>query len=380
MKWLRIIHSTNPKTGGVIESVIQSSLALQSFGHQVEIVCLDAPNAEWLHQYSLKIYALGSGILNYGYCPAFKQWLKIHYSSYEVFIIEGLWQYHSMISCKILTQNHCLYYVYPHGMLDPWFQKFRLKHYKKQFYWYFYEYQVLHQAKAVLFTTKLEQELAINSFKPYACDSRVIPIGTAGCMIQRETAIMQFYSHYPQLIFQPFILYLARIHPKKGLDLLLSSLASLKSKGYTPHLVIAGPDSIGWQAELIKLTQQLAIESQISWIGMLTAELKWGAYYAAQAFILPSHSENFALTVAESLSCSLPVLISNKVQIYPEIQHYQAGLIAENSQFGCEQLLQQWQHLTEHDYMQMRIQARHCFMDCFNITQNTQQLITFISE
>ena len=73
-------------------------------------------------------------------------------------------------------------------------------------------------------------------------------------------------------------------------------------------LVIAGPDQMGWQAELINIAKQLGVHDKILWAGMLQGDLKWGAFRAADAFILPSHQENFGIVVAEALSANLPVL------------------------------------------------------------------------
>jgi glycosyltransferase involved in cell wall biosynthesis len=76
---------------------------------------------------------------------------------------------------------------------------------------------------------------------------------------------------------------------------------------------MAGPDQAGWQMKLEIQAEKLGISERVSWTGMLSGDLKWGAFHAADVFILPSHQENFGIVVAEALSCSLPVLISNKV-------------------------------------------------------------------
>ena len=91
---------------------------------------------------------------------------------------------------------------------------------------------------------------------------------------------------------------------------------------------MAGPDQIGWQSKLESLSKQLNLNDKITWAGMLSGDLKWGAFYASDVFILPSHQENFGVAIAEALACSIPVLITDKVNIWREIK--------TERRFGCK--------------------------------------------
>jgi glycosyltransferase involved in cell wall biosynthesis len=112
---------------------------------------------------------------------------------------------------------------------------------------------------------------------------------------------------------------------------------------------------------------------------MLSGDLKWGAYHCADAFILPSHQENFGIVVAEALSCNLPVLISNKVNIWREIENDSAGLIADDTLEGCNQLVQEWQQLSETEKDTYSVKARECFLNNFEINKAAESLISALN-
>ena len=136
MKILRSIRSLNPAIGGPIESVRQSSIALVRAGHSVEIVSLDAPTDPWVSHFPVKVHALGPGRGTYGYASRFTPWIKAHHANYDAVIVQGIWQYHSFGVWRALRGTATPYFVFPHGMLDPWFKRtYPLKHLKKWLYW-----------------------------------------------------------------------------------------------------------------------------------------------------------------------------------------------------------------------------------------------------
>lgn len=167
---------------------------------------------------------------------------------------------------------------------------------------------------------------------------------------------------------------MSRIHEKKGCDLLLEAFAQVAQQDNRLHLVMAGPDQTGWAASLMKQAQQLGIAERITWPGMLQGDDKWGAFYASEVFCLPSHQENFGIVVAEALACGKPVLISNKVNIWREIQDDSAGFVDSDTVEGTVRNLQSWLLLQPSDYVAMSERAWGCFETQFHIQRAALRL------
>jgi glycosyltransferase involved in cell wall biosynthesis len=264
--------------------------------------------------------------------------------------------------------------VFTHGMLDPWFaRQYPLKHAKKWLYWPWGEYRVLRDARAVLFTSEEERRQARMSFPLYRANEVVVSYGTPGvsgdACVQRKA----FLAAFPQLRDRRLLLFLGRIHPKKGVDLLLEAFAGLADAHPDLLLVIAGPDS--GTAAMLKRRAAQCIPGRVTWTGMLEGDAKWGAFHCAEAFVLPSHQENFGIAVAEALSCGTPVLISDKVNIWREIEADGAGLVAQDTPAGTRGLLSRWLQLDEASRTGLRGAARRCFERRFHIEAAADSLL-----
>lgn len=332
-----------------MEAVRQSSAILANRGHQVEIVSLDAPGDPWLREFPVPAHALGPGRGSYGYAPRFTQWIKERHVEYDAVIVHGLWQYSSFGVWRALRGTTTPYFVFPHGMLDPWFNRtYPLKHIKKILYWPWAEYRVLRDAAAVLFTSEEERRSARESFSPYRCNEVVVNYGTATPDVDLENARRDFSNSFPQLREKRFLLFLGRLHEKKGCELLIQTFAAIRNSmraDRSLHLVIAGPCADESYLQHLKRLAATTTggdreESPVTFTSMLTGNLKWGAFAAADAFVLPSHQENFGIAVVEALACSTPVLISNKVNIWREIVNDGAGFADEDDRDGTTRLLE----------------------------------------
>src|SRR5256885_3227967 len=245
-------------------------------------------------------------------------------------------------------------------MLDPWFKRtYPLKHIKKLLYWPWAEYRVLRDAAAVLFTSEEERRLARESFGLYQCKEVVVNYGTAA-PVNLESARNAFSDAFPNLRGERFILFLGRLHEKKGCDLLIEAFGQLRNSAGRIQLVMAGPCA---QPDYLRHLQQMAATSDgmISFPGMLSGDVKWGALSAAEAFVLPSHQENFGIAVAEALACGTPVLISNKINIWREIEADGAGYVENDDLPGTINLLKRWRATPEIPRAEMRKNAQNCF-------------------
>jgi glycosyltransferase involved in cell wall biosynthesis len=381
MKLLHCIRSADPQTGGPIEGVRQFTRILTERGHQVEIVTLDAPTAPWLKDLPVRAHGCGPVSSSYGYKSGFIDWLEEKSKSKDAVIGNGIWQYNSFATRVACRRSDTPYFVFLHGMLDPWFKRtYPFKHLKKWLYWPWGEYRVLRDARAVLFTCEEERRLARESFWLYK--AREMVLGYGSCFPEGDSVeqIRIFDRKYPDLESRRILLFLGRIHPKKGLDLLLKAFARVAHRDSTLHLVIAGPDQIGWRTQLEKLSIELHIDNRVAWLGMLKGDLKWGAIRSAEAFILPSHQENFGIVVAEAMSCGVPVLISNQVNIWREIQMDRAGFVEPDDLQGTIRLLETWLNLDEIQRQDISRNALHCFKERFEMTSIAERMIAFFEK
>ena len=144
------------------------------------------------------------------------------------------------------------------------------------------------------------------------------------------------------------------------------------------HLLMVGPDQVGWQADLESLSETLGIKNRITWAGMLRDERKWAALAASEVFVLPSHQENFGIVVAEALACSIPVLISNQINIWREVQSENAGFVEEDTLSGTINLFEAWNRLGEADRSTMRANCRRCFDRHFDLDHNASRFIDLL--
>jgi len=386
MKLLYVIPSLEPAAGGTAEMVKIIGKSQQDLGHQVEVLSLDVPGSPWLIQSPIKVHALGKGLLFYGYNPKMREWLLAHASEYDAIIINGLWQYTSFGTWSALRKKRLSYFVFTHGMLDPWFKEtYPLKHLKKWLYWPWTDYRVLRDARAVFFTSEQERLLARRSFWLYRCVEKVVSLGTlpppGDRVLQREL----FFQQFPNLKAKRIILFLGRVHEKKGCDLLIQAFASLLSEPACAnreeiHLVIAGPcASAAYLEELQQLAARTCPASSVTWTGLLSGDVKWGALHAAEIFALPSHNENFGISVSESISCGVPVLISNKVNIFEEIERDGAGLVENDDLEGARRLLSRWFSMPAEKQQAMKEASERCFLSRFEAHGAARRVIDMIA-
>lgn len=359
--------------------VNQLTRRLTQLGHRVDVVTLDSPSAAWLKEVSGIALALGPGKGSYGYSRRFRRWLTENVGNYDAVIVHGIWGYHSRAVRQACLQASTPYFVFIHGALDPWFKRrFPLKHAKKWLYWRLSEHSSLSKAQAVIFTQTSERNLARQSFKPYRFNEAIIPLGIdepeGEPLLQRDV----LFSKFPELREKRILLFLSRLHPKKGCDLLIEAFARVAQLDGRLHLVVAGPDECNLERKLRELTDELQIADRVTWPGMLTGEVKWGAYRAAEVFVLISHSENFGIVLAEALACGLPVLTTNKVNIYREIEDFGAGLIGTDTVDSAESLMRSWLSMPEDDRAAMRQRARVCYIENFGAQNAAVSLLHLV--
>jgi glycosyltransferase involved in cell wall biosynthesis len=386
MKILRVITSMDPAGGGVCQGLRNTIPEMQKLGIQTEVVCLDNPDSAFIKLDSFPVHALGEGKTSWGYHPGLKNWLLSHMADYDHVVIEGLWQYNGLAARKAMeelkrkgSEKIPSLFVMPHGMLDPYFQKAdgrKLKAIRNWFYWKLIESKLIRDADAMFFTCEEELRLARTTFIPYTPQEEL----NLGYGIQEPPAFDErmkraFLDKRPVIGEQPFILFLSRIHEKKGVDLLINAyeqiLEKYAGKKEIPLLVIAGPGIDTPYGNTVRrlVENNLALRGKIIFTGMISGDVKWGAFYGCETFILPSHQENFGIAVAEALACHKSVLISDQVNIWREIKDAGAGIIEKDTLQGTLNLLETWINTGEEERKAMGTRARKAYEAHFAIGQ-----------
>jgi glycosyltransferase involved in cell wall biosynthesis len=353
----------DPAYGGPPHGIRASIRAMAALGVENEVVCCDAPGAGWIGRDAFPLHALGPGRFGFSYSPRLGPWLRENAERFDAVVVHGMWQWPGICAVRELASGRKLkrfgnslhaprsplFFLMPHGMLDPWFQRDRsrrVKAVRNWFYWWLVERRVVNGADGVLFTCEEELRLARTTFGGYRPKREVnVGYGIEAPPDFSERMRAAFLERVPGLEGRSYVLFLGRVNPKKGVEMLVEAWGVRRDARPTGmDLVIAGP---GWDSEYGKRIKELIHEQgagrmehgAIHAVGMLEGDAKWGAIYGCEAFILPSHQENFGIAVVEALGCGRPVLISDKVNIWREISENGAGLVEEDSVEGTARLL-----------------------------------------
>jgi glycosyltransferase involved in cell wall biosynthesis len=350
----------------------------------VEVLCADDPQSPWLAAFQLNVHAAGHGrFRKYGWNPRLGRWLAGNIARFDAVVVHSIWMYFSHAVRTAARRTAVPYFLFIHGALDPWFRhNYPLKHIKKAIYWRLVEHRVVRDAERVLFTTAEEMKLAEHAFTPWQCRPAVTGYGVArpdlAADFDRQLWIETLTRRYPQLAGRNFILFLARVHEKKGVDLLLRAFAASKRLMPGTALVVAGPGDRRTIDSLAQIARASGIAGDVVWAGPLYGNDKWNTMRAADACVLPSHQENFGISVVEALACGVPVLVSDKVNIWREIQAANAGLVAEDTVAGTARLLTEWAAKTTGQKLEMQGNARLCFARNFDITVTSDRFFALI--
>ena len=208
----------------------QLTIGLLRLGHDVEVVTLDKPREQDDKQFAqgwpCPIHCLGPAYSSYLYSPRLVPWLIANARRYDAIVVHNIYRYFGYAVWKATRITGSRYFLFTHGMLDPWFKKHSLKHLKKTAFWKLAGHKMLRDATAVLYTAADEQELAPQSFSPYECNERIVGLG-----IDDPVAILgRDIGRFPEIARVPakkgYVLFLGRITAKKRVDLLIRGFAS----------------------------------------------------------------------------------------------------------------------------------------------------------
>lgn len=254
----------------------------------------------------------------------------------DIVHVHALWEEIQHGAARVAQRQGVPYIMRPCGMLDPW--SLRQSWLLKRMYMLLRLRRNLNRAAAIHYTSDVARELAapLNIKAPTIVEPNGVKLEEFATLPPPGT----FRARYPQLEGRPTLTFLGRLHSKKGLELLIPAMARLAD--LSVMLVIAGPDSRGYEAKLRRLAERHKIADRIVFAGMLRGPERVAALVDADLFVLPSYQENFGNAVVEALAAGRPVVISDQVNIYRQVLQAGVGGVTKQDVDALAAELNRW--------------------------------------
>lgn len=323
----------------------QAEILANTFGYEIDVVtlnqCDDRPIFKGKEttvqiQNGVRVHYLPSGLnffsKKYFYCSALKKYLK-QFIGADVVNVHSVFNYFSRAGMQFAFENNIPYVVTTHGMLDRYSLSRTAT--AKKIHRFMWDNKLLRQAHYVQFTTYEEYN---NSLLPRGCKPIIVPY------LFHTTAKKVMISD--EAIGSAKLVSLGRINRKKGLDILIKAIAILNGYVVKYTLDIYGEDDDNFMPELKKLIEKHKLKSQIKFMGKLDPSQRDITLQKYALFVLPSHQENFGLVVVEALANGIPVVISNKVNIFPIVLKHRCGLVFDTNENNLADRLNHYFNLT----------------------------------
>ncbi len=322
MKVLMVLPGIGPALGGPPRAAIEMATALADRGVAVDIVTtnangisrLDVPTETWIDRGSWRIrHFRCRGPTKYALSGALLAWLARNVSNYDVVHTIGIFSLPVTVASLLCRRRGIPYVMSLHGMLEPW--ALTHKAWKKRLYFPLFEKPALIRAGAIQVLTAAEAK----AVAAMAIDTRVeiVPNGINPLEQAAAAGPERFLDAYPRLRGKKRILFLGRLDPVKGIDLLAPALARVRVQCPAAHLVVAGPDNVGYRTQAESFFFAEGCAEHVTFTGMLTGDLKDSALCAADAYVAPSRTEGFSVSILEAMAAGLPCVITRECN-FPE--------------------------------------------------------------
>ncbi|MBD2495355.1 hormogonium polysaccharide biosynthesis glycosyltransferase HpsP [Nostoc sp. FACHB-280] len=348
MRILQIVPSISLIYGGPSQMVLGLAPALAKEGVKVTILTtdsngdtgqqpLDVPLNRPIQQDGYEIiYFRCAPFRRYKFSLDLLNWLKTHAKEFDLAHIHALFSPISSAAATVCREKKLPYVLRPLGTLDP--ADLQKKKQLKKLYVELIERQNLAGAAAIHFTS--EQEAKISARFGVKTKDLVIPLGVKPPQSISASAVRGQLGISEDL---PLVLFMSRIDPKKGLNLLIPVLEKLLADDCKFHFVLAGtnPQDPDYEDKIKFQIENSPLRSHTTMTGFVSGELKAGLLQAADLFVLPSYYENFGIAVAEAMVAGIPVVISDQVHIWQQVSDSQSGWVGQTEVSSLLELLQQ---------------------------------------
>jgi len=338
---LHVISGLDVPTGGPGAALVGLAKAQAQAGLDVSVATTypagaDLSPAQVLRDHGVKAHTIGPVHWPLQRGPHIAPALETLLNDAEIVHIHALWEEVQHQAAVRALRRGIPYLITPHGMLDPW--SLSQGWLKKRIYLALRLRKVLNSASAIHYTADTERDLAA----PLKLRPRPLiePNGVDLAEFENLPPKGEFRKLHPQIGDRPMLLFLGRIHPKKGLDLLIASFAMVKRSGAL--LVIAGPDYWGYGEVIKALVKRHGLEQRVIIRGPVVGRTRVAAFTDADLFVLPSYQENFGIVVIEALAAGTPVVISDQVNIHQQISSAGVGGIVPTDTVRLADEIDRW--------------------------------------
>jgi glycosyltransferase involved in cell wall biosynthesis len=343
---LQVIPYMHPSAGGPPIVVDRFSRQLTECGRTNRVattdVCARGADPRWTESsassYAMDVFpSVGPG--TFSYSRPFAQNIDRLVAQSRVVHLHAVWTYLTWATLRACRRQNVPCVVMPHGMLDP--NSLSRKWLKKQLYGRWVEWPTLRRTDGMIYTNQVEKSVTEGSISRLP-RGYVVPLGSDEPPdADRSILAAEFLADYPQLQAKELVVFLSRLHSKKGLDLLIPGFAQVAQGNSRAHLVIVGAAEPEYQKRLDEMVEQSHAAHCVTFTGPLSGRKKWSALAAAQVFALPSYQEAFPLAVIEAMRMGLPVVITQKVNICGDIMQAGGGVECELSPQSVAQALEE---------------------------------------
>jgi glycosyltransferase involved in cell wall biosynthesis len=344
MRILHVISGLDPQNGGPTTALLGLAPAqVTAAGLDVTVLATwkipdGFPVADSLRARNVKVIHIGPAKGKLSRHPMLRHHVTAAVAAADVVHIHGLFEDAQHHAARAAQRRGVPYVITPHDMLSPWnMARNRLA---KHLYLMLRLRPNLNRAAAIHFTSDAERDLvAPLGLRPPAIVER---LGLDLTEFRELPPRGSFRSRHPPIGGKPFVLFLGRIDYKKGLDVLIPAFAAAATNLPDAMLVIAGPDRDGYEPAVRDMVARHGLHDRVLFTGMLHSRQRLEAYVDADLFALTSHQENFGITVIEAMACACPVLISDQVNIHPQVTAAAAGQVLPVDVSATTAALRQW--------------------------------------
>ena len=389
LKVLHVIPSVSPLRGGPSKAVIEMVAALRASGVDAEIATtnddgqttMDVPVNVKTEYQGVPVYFFSrfspslNAVREFSYSNEFRRWIKTNIDNYDLVHIHAIFSFCSSYAMHIARKKKIPYIVRTIGQLEAW--SLSQSAMRKKLYLSLCEKNNLQSASKLHFTASSELDQSLQAIP--SAKGVVIPLGIH-IPNSIDHALERMLSRWQLKPNTPTLLYLSRLHPKKGLEQVLTALSQLKHIPF--QLVIAGEGEESYTNTLFELIERLKLTKHCHFIGFVEGTEKELLLQAADLFVLTSHSENFGIAALESMAAGTAVLISKGVALSPLVSEHQLGFVSNINQdeitLTLEKALTELQ--TSDDVSKMGERARRFVKDNYQWSAISQQLMSLYQE